>query len=51
MSNEGHAFTVSRDGFSTASRTRRRPPTLLTFLLVAAMLVAAYDLLLLALGL
>ena len=50
MSNERHAFTMSKDEFSSAPRSRRRVSTLLTFLVVAATLIAVYDLLVLALG-
>lgn len=50
MSNEPRAFTITGDEFSAAPQPRRRIPALLMFLVVLAMLVGAYDLLLLALG-
>ncbi len=51
MSNERHAFTITSGEFSPEPRPRRRLPALVTLLLVAAMLVAVYDLALLALRL
>ncbi len=51
MSNERHAFNISKDEFSAAPHSRRRVSRLLTFLVVAATLIAVYDLLLLALRL
>lgn len=51
MGDERQASTISGGALSAASRTRRRVPALLAFLLVAAILVSTYDLLLLALGL
>lgn len=51
MNDEPHAFTISSGEFSPAPRPRRRLPALPTSLVVAAMLVTAYDLGLLALGL
>lgn len=49
-SNRSHAFTISSEDCGTVPGSRRRAPALLTLLFVASLLVGAYDLLLLGLG-